>query len=140
MIVSAEEFYYLCHSSNREEYCRVSSDTASAEVWLDILKKYPEKYMQDNVLYNSNLPLGVLYVLAEDDDENVRCDIAGREYLDDYLIKKLMKDPDENVRGKLAYNSLLTKEQLEMLAQDSSEWVSNRAKDALMDLSVTDKQ
>ena len=70
MIESADEFRRLRESENREEYLRAAHDEAPVEVWMEVIRRWPD--MRFWVAQNKTVPVSVLQVLVNDPDENVR--------------------------------------------------------------------
>lgn len=70
MIETPEEFRRLRESENPEEYRRASHDVAPVEVWLEVIRRWPD--MRFWVAQNKTVPVSVLEVLADDPDETVR--------------------------------------------------------------------
>ena len=70
MIESAEEFVRLRGSEVPEEYLRAAQDSAEVQVWLDIIQRYPD--MRFWVAQNKTVPVPVLEVLRNDEDQRVR--------------------------------------------------------------------
>ena len=70
MIQSPEEFRRLRESENPEEYRRAAHDEAPVEVWLEVIRRWPD--MRFWVAQNKTVPVSVLEVLANDPDEKVR--------------------------------------------------------------------
>jgi hypothetical protein len=70
MIESAEEFRHLPESENPQEYGRGAHDEASVEVWLEVIRRWPD--MRFWVAQNKTVPISVLEILVNDPDEKVR--------------------------------------------------------------------
>src|SRR5437870_4898487 len=70
MIESPEEFRRLRESENRDEYLRAAHDEAPLEVWMEVVRRWPD--MRFWVAQNKTVPLSVLEVLVNDPDEKVR--------------------------------------------------------------------
>lgn len=70
MIESADEFRRLRVSENPEEYRRAAYDEAPAEVWLEVIRRWPD--MRFWVAQNKTVPVSVLEALVNDPDEKVR--------------------------------------------------------------------
>jgi hypothetical protein len=121
MINSAEEFVRLRTSEDRAEYEKAAYDSATLEVWHEVLSRYPD--MRKWVAVNKTVPLEVLSILARDEDVDVRWMVAMKRKLSAELFDLLSRDSDETVRVRIAYNRL---------AEDPSELVrealSNRAR------------
>jgi hypothetical protein len=76
MIESAEEFRRLRESENPEEYGRAAHDEAPIEVWLEVIRRWPDMCFW--VAQNKSVPLEVLETLANDPDWRVR-DMVSRK-------------------------------------------------------------
>ena len=74
MINSAEEFVRLRSSEKMDEYLKAAWDEAPFEVWLEVIKKYPE--MREWVAHNKSIPVEILEILAADADKRVRFMVA----------------------------------------------------------------
>lgn len=129
MIHSAKEFIELRNSSNPEEYYRATHETANEDIWLEVLKDYPE--MTKWVIHNKTVPLSILRILAKSVDSDIRRDVARKRKLDNELFELLSQDEDEYVRGSLARNQKTPKYILEKLVADPSEYVAEIAKERL---------
>jgi hypothetical protein len=70
MIDSADEFRRLRVSENPEEFHRAAHDEAPVEVWLEVIRRWPD--MRFWVAQNKTVPLSVLKVLVNDPDWKVR--------------------------------------------------------------------
>lgn len=118
MITSAEEFVRLRDSPIPEEYHRASHDTASLDTWLQVIEKYPD--MRKWVAHNKTIPLEILAILAQDENDEVRRMVATKRKLDFTLFEKLANDSDEYIRQTIAINAKVPLILLEKLAQDPS--------------------
>jgi hypothetical protein len=114
VITSAEEFLRLRESEWPEDYNRAAHEEAPLEVWLNVIAWYPSKRFW--VAQNKTVPLGVLEILARDDDPRVRGMVASKRKLTPELQLLLAEDPDDGVRDRLANNGKVTKEALERIA------------------------
>lgn len=94
---------------------------APEATWLAVLELHPE--LKRVVTLNRNLPDGILFLLANDKDVNVRCDVAMRRALPLSLRAALAHDKDETVRQRVACNKKTPITLLQELAIDSSELV-----------------
>ena len=70
MIESDDEFRRLRESENPEEYRCAAHDEAPVEVWLEVIRRWPD--MRFWVAHNKTVPVAVLEILVNDPDENVR--------------------------------------------------------------------
>ena len=103
MIESAEEFVRLRESEIEEEYERAATDELPLNVCLDIIARFPHK--KQWVVINKTVPIEILELLADDEDENVRFEVASKRKLTRDLFLKLSKDPDATVRGRIVFNA-----------------------------------
>lgn len=124
-MTSPEEFVALRTSHRAEEYQRAATDTASLEVWLEIIGKYPE--MRIWVAHNKTVPIEILLVLARDPDADVRATVAMKNKLTADLLELLAQDSDDFVRQRIACNKNTPLALLMRLANDPSELVSKPA-------------
>lgn len=70
MIISAEEFVRLRTSQNPEEYNQAAHDSASDEIWLEVIENYPD--MRKWVAHNKTISNRIIEVLASDAGDHVR--------------------------------------------------------------------
>ena len=118
MISSAEEFVRLRDGSNPEEYRRAAVDSASEQVWLDVINNYPEERVW--VAQNKTVPMSILKVLATDSDARVRFMVAMKRKLTSDLLDILSFDSDESIRLAVARHKSTSNATLEVLHND--EW------------------
>ena len=102
MIKSAEEFLRLRTSEVQLEYQRAASDSAPIDVWLEIIRDYPE--MTSWVVHNKTVPLEVLALVAQNPNPALRHDVACNRKLSAQLFELLASDKDETVRARIALN------------------------------------
>jgi hypothetical protein len=126
MISSAEEFVALRSSQQQSEYLRATNDSANAEVWLDVIDRFPD--LRIWVAHNKTVPVEVLALLAHDSDPAVRASVAMKNKLSYELFNLLAADSDDSVRERIAYNKNAPLEILRQLSQDTSEVVSTPAR------------
>ena len=69
MIDSPEEFRRLPQSECRDEYLRAAHDEAPMEVWLEVIRRWPD--LRFWVAQNKTVPLEILEILAKDPDPKV---------------------------------------------------------------------
>jgi hypothetical protein len=129
MIRSAEEFVRLRTSQIPAEQERAGSDDAPVDVWLAVIKQYPD--LREWVAHNKTVPLAVLDRLANDPSTAVRFTVAGKRKLSHELQRALMRDSDSSVRHALACNSRCDATVLAVLASDEEPFVSDAAKKKL---------
>ncbi len=133
MIVSAEEFIRLRKSSDPEEYRRAAHEEASNEVWLQVIKEYPE--MKKWVIHNKSIPVEILDHLSKDIDPEVRRDVAAkRKIMGTVIFERLSKDKDENVRLELLRNRKLSVEMLRQINSSGSDYFEQEYKEKLTTL------
>ena len=125
MIESAEEFVALRSSEVKAEYDRSAYEEAPAQVWREVIDKYPD--YQWGVIHNKTVPLEILDALSRSDDARIRGRIATKRKLSPELFERLAKDADADVRGGIAGNKKTPRAVLEILRQDSDADVAERA-------------
>jgi hypothetical protein len=129
MILNANEFLDLRTSLLQEDYLRAATDSATAGVWLEVIRRFPE--MKVWVARNKTIPKDILELLSLDCDQDVRLAVAMKNKLSRELLIQLGKDPEAAVRQRIALNKNAPIELLEELARDESECVSTPALTAL---------
>lgn len=102
MITSADEFQRLRTSDDLVEQSRAAKESASPEVWVDLVANYPE--MRFWVAQNKTVPLEILELLMDDEDARVRSMVARRRKLSPDMLEKLSFDPDDSVRLIVAHH------------------------------------
>ena len=115
-IESADEFYRLRTSSNPAEYNRAAHDTASDDVWREIIAHFPD--MRQRVAHNKTVPVSMLEILATDADWRVRHMVALKRKLPEQLQLQLARDKNKGVRRTIACNAKATPRALKMLIDD----------------------
>lgn len=126
MMLSAEEFISLRRSDRQQDYLRAATDPAGNEVWLDVIKRFPE--MRIWVAHNKTVPIEILSILARDPDPEVRVAVAMKNKLSDELIALLASDVSDSVRERIVYNKKSPLPILKQLMNDPSEVVSAASK------------
>jgi hypothetical protein len=116
VISSAEEFVRLRYGDHSEEFLRAAHEPASVEVWMDIVKRYPNVRVW--VAQNKTVPLEILAILAKDPDPKVRFMVAMKGKLTPELLETLSNDSDEGVRERVARHRRTPRAVLERLAND----------------------
>lgn len=127
MIESAEEFKMLRESNVFEEYNKSANDNASIDVWISIIKKYPE--LKHWVIHNKTIQLNILELLARDERPEIRADVARkRKIINTEVFNILAKDHDENVRLALANNTNITIDKINSIVMSDidSEWFRSK--------------
>jgi len=129
MITTAKEFIALNESDDPEEKYRATHDSASENVWLDVLDKYPDAAFW--VIHNKTIPVSILRILAKSTDPHIRWAVASKRKLDRELFEELARDEDEDVRRQIAYNKKTPHDILINLAKDLNESVAEVARNRL---------
>src|ERR1017187_6205118 len=99
MIRSAKEFVELRTSTNAQEYMRAATEDADLNVWLEVLREFPE--MSVWVARNKTVPMEILQRLVLDPDAEVRAAVATKNKLPADLMTALAADPDDSVRERI---------------------------------------
>ncbi len=126
MITTAEEFYRLRTSKNKEDYDRATYEDLPLNVWLEIVGKYPE--MRSWVAHNKTVPIEILEILVRDSDVSVRCSVAVKRKLPEHLQLLLAQDDDDSVRERLVWNPKATKKVLQFLSNDKEHHIGEKAR------------
>lgn len=126
MINSAEEFVRLRLSENMDEYLKAAWDDAPFEVWLEVIRKYPE--MSEWVAHNKSIPVEIMEILADDTNERVGFNVATKNRLPEHLQLKLAKDSDCSVRQRIVYNKKATYQVISLLLNDLDDDIRTSAK------------
>lgn len=116
MISSAEEFDRLCMSQIDEDIARSIQDSATQEIWQEILEKFPHR--MSDVAQNLTIQDSVIYVIAGSENEVAKSLIAEKRRLPSDLFAVLGKDSSEVVRRKIASNKKTPIETLDDLTRD----------------------
>ena len=99
-------------------------------VWMDVIATRPD--MRVWVAQNKTVPIGVLRVLADDEDWRVRSTVARKRKLPPELLEVLSRDPSEAVRLGVVWNRKVPEALLRSLAVgDQSEMVRRVASERL---------
>jgi hypothetical protein len=128
-ISSAEEFVRLSSSEIPEEYNLASSGSASDEVWLEVIQKFPDYTRR--VAFNKSISLEIIQILAVHPDDGVRSFIAAKRKSPPDVLWMLAKDQVDSVRHRVVNNAKTPKEILEFLLNDSWEDIRERAQKRL---------
>ncbi|MEU9974091.1 hypothetical protein [Streptomyces sp. NPDC051014] len=126
---SAEEFVRLRFSDDPEQYGRASSESASLEVWTEVVERYPEARFW--VAHNKTVPLEILRVLAADPDPSVRSMVAVKRKLTAGILAQFATDPVESVRLSVARHKKTSRSVLEKLLSDDWREVRETAQERL---------
>ena len=115
-IESAEEFVRLRFSADADEYGRAAHESASTQVWRDVIEQYPDARVW--VAQNKTVPLEILEIIALDPDPRVRVMVAMKRKATARLLSTLATDSDESVRMAVARHRRTSRETLESLRND----------------------
>jgi hypothetical protein len=125
VIESAEEFVGLRASGDAADYQRIKQDEAPLEVWLAIVRNYPD--MRFWVAFNRTLPVEVLRILAGDSDWRVRDKVASRRDAPGDILELLSSDGHEAVLSSVAGNPGTPAEALEILSRHSWDQIQEKS-------------
>lgn len=128
-IESAAEFVALRTSENPDQYHRAAHEEAPLEVWLDVIRQYPE--MREWVAHNKTVPMEVLRLLASDPDWRVRHMVAMKNKADADILDRLAGDEDESIRMRVARHRNASSETLRRLLDDPWDQVREKAAERL---------
>ncbi|MGO4382602.1 hypothetical protein AB4Z19_30475, partial [Pseudoduganella sp. RAF19] len=103
MISTASEFVRLRQSAILDEYTRAANESASIQVWVEVIEHFPD--MLEWVAHNKTVPLPILEILSLNLDPKVRYAVAVKRKLSSELFDRLARDPDETVRAAIAHNA-----------------------------------
>ncbi|WP_424567939.1 hypothetical protein [Streptomyces sp. CH-036] len=123
MIETADEFVRLRNSSDPQECRRAAVEEAPAQVWMEVVDRYPEERLA--VVQNKTVPLAVLEIMIDDPDTRVRFMVAMKRKLSPDLLERLAHDVDESIRMRVAQHRNTSRETLESLRRDP--WSEVRA-------------
>jgi hypothetical protein len=145
-IESAQEFVFLRFhkmeaaptSEEIDLYQRAANEPATAEIWLEVIQKYPD--MRAWVAHNKTIPLSILEILSHDEDPSVRHMVAMKRKLghDLNILKRLAQDPNETVRMRIALNPKTPRIILELLLDDQCSRVVEEAQNRLNEMLKVD--
>ncbi|MFK0313325.1 hypothetical protein ACIQUF_19095 [Pseudomonas sp. NPDC090233] len=127
-----------------KELCDIDSDTtfayqqASEEIWLEILKTYPEITMA--VASNKTIPDSIIELLSTSSDIEIRWTIATKRKLNRMTFDRLSVDNDALVRHSIACNPKVPRDILFQLTQDPDEKVAYSANRKLEKLQHANKE
>jgi hypothetical protein len=124
MIESAEEFVALRSSGAKSEYDRAAHESASLEVWRDVINSYPD-YIEW-VVHNKTVPLKILEELSGF-DADIRQWVAAKRKLSPELFERLARDRDPQVRIQITVNKKTPLHILEVLCSDADKDVAESA-------------
>jgi hypothetical protein len=129
MIKTVDEFITLRQSENMDEQYRASHDNADLNVWLEVIKNYPD--LKTWVIHNKTIQIEILEILCADTDQNVRSAVARKRKINEFIFNVLSVDPDENVRYALMCNTKLTVNKIKTIKIDDSVWLKNQLADKI---------
>lgn len=116
------EYVYLNSVRDQQQGgWRFIYDAFSASLWeIAIIKYKDDKKFKYYMAKNLSVPLSCLHILSEDEDEEIRSRVAGREDLTPDLVEKLSNDKSTDVRCSIAsnYKILLSEEIINRFAND----------------------
>ena len=121
MIISAQEFKKLRLSDDHNEQLRASTDSASIDVWSEVIALYPD--LKEWVAHNKTIQIEILEILATDNDPRVRCVVARKRKINDKIFDLLKNDVDESVRHALICNTKLNLDKKRDIEVNDSEWL-----------------
>lgn len=122
MIHTAEEFKNLC---DNDEDVTFAHQTASTEVWIEVLSKYPQ--LERCVAANKNIPDSIIDHLSKSLDIDVRWKIATKRKLSRVVFERLAGDTDPTIRHRIACNPKVPSHILHMLSIDPDPMVASAA-------------
>jgi hypothetical protein len=85
-----------------------------------ILQTKPSGTMRSCNIRNKTITKAILQRLAQDEDPNIRREVASKRKLDATLFEQLSRDPDESVRRAIAINAKCPADILERLTLEGS--------------------
>jgi hypothetical protein len=129
MVTSADEFVALRNSNDLDQQKRVAYESATEEVWRDIITQYPD--MRFWVAQNKTVPISILRTLAQDNDPRVRWMVAQKRKVDAAILAQMSNDEDDSVRLSVASHKNTSRETLEQLVNDSWIEVASTARERL---------
>ncbi|WP_327716814.1 hypothetical protein OG381_16230 [Streptomyces sp. NBC_00490] len=129
MIRSAEEFIALRYSDDLDEQRRAGLESASLEVWTEIVERYPDARFW--VAHNKTVPLEILRALASDPDFAVRSMVAMKRKLTPDILEGMAADSHEPVRLQVARHRRTPRSVLERLLADDWSEVRKLARDRI---------
>ncbi|MEV5960989.1 hypothetical protein AB0L70_04455 [Kribbella sp. NPDC051952] len=124
IIESADEFVRVRFSDDPEEYGRAARGSASLEVWLDVIERYPDARFW--VAHNKTVPLEILERLVADPDWRVRSMVASKRKATPEILARLADDEHDSVRLTVAYHRNTSEQTLLQMVDDP--WEDIRAK------------
>ena len=119
-------------SEIEEEHHRAAHDDAPIEVWLEVIRKFPE--MRFWVAHNKTVPIKILEILSRDENPQVRSFVASKRKLPEDIQLLLAQDKDYSVRQSLAYNAKAKDSVLRILAEDVELQIREKAKAKLKEV------
>jgi hypothetical protein len=138
MIQSAEQFVFLRSSDDIDLYQQAANDSATEEIWHDVIKKYPD--MKVWVVRNKTVPLSILEILSHEEDVNIRHAVGMKRSCSQDIFQRLSKDPNESVRSSVVFNAKTPKIILEQLLNDECFEIAEKAKNRLEALMLSESQ
>ncbi len=129
MVNTAEEYAYLGEDGVPGGYIRIAVEEASIEVWLEVIKGFPE--LRRIVAHNKPIQIEILEILAFDPDEEVRAEVSNRRKLNLPLFAALATDTSRLVLGGIVQNPKVPTGVLELLLKDPDECIREVAPEKL---------
>lgn len=129
MINSAEEFIRLRTSDVGLEQEKATHDNADDTVWVDIIQRFPEFSVW--VIHNKTIPIHILEMLAQNNDEAVREAVARKRKINDLIFSILSIDKSESVRHALICNRKLPNEKKKLIPVGDSNWLQRALEEQL---------
>jgi hypothetical protein len=131
MIESAAEFVFLRTSEDMALYQRAAQESASEEVWREVITTYPE--MKFWVAQNKTVPLSILDILSRDPNSSVRLMVAQKRKAGAEILERLAQDIDEGVRRAVALNAKTPIPILQRLLRDPGAEIAAIARNRLQE-------
>ena len=103
---------------------------------LELLAKDEDEYVRSNVANNLNTPIPILEILAKDSNEDVRSSVAQNPKTPTPVLELLAKDEDSSVQCEVAENPKTPTPVLELLAKDGVYFLTSVAKNPNIPTSV----
>jgi hypothetical protein len=132
-ISSADEFARLRRSEEPDDYRRAAQESASLEVWQEVVDRHPD--LRRWVAHNKTVPLEILERLAADADSDVRWTVAMKRKASPAILRQLAADPEDAIRLRVANHRNTPESVLRLLTGDPWEEVREVSQRRLDELS-----
>jgi hypothetical protein len=132
MIESAEEFVRLVESDDPEERRRSAWESASDQVWRDVIQKDPDMHFW--IAQNRTVSLDILWLLSESPDWRARFRVATKRIATPELLDLLSRDTHDAVLSTVVVNPNTPVSALRRLADHSWAEVYEKARERLAEL------